>query len=106
MNITLDTVLTFGKFKGKLVSDLLIETESEVMAKELRPIVSYFVWIALNTQHTLDLEVEKRMKSIMSLYRRDMSSSYSSNHSGLDHYNDIGAISDLSFQDCFGDFGF
>lgn len=50
----------------------------------------------------LPLKVRKYWKK----YWSDLSSNSNYESSGLNHYNDIGAMNDLTFQDIYGDFGY
>jgi len=106
--ITLNTTLTFGKYKGQLVSDLLPnDITSDVEAKVFMPYVKYFMWIKKETKYTLSLEVIDRVKLIFNQQPKKIEISYKTSKGGrLDHYNDMGAMSGISFQDCYGDFGF
>ena len=106
--ITLDTVLWCGKHKGDLVSDLLPgDITSDVEAKEFMPFLKYFAWIKRETQYVLSSEVMERIKLIFSQQPKKFHVQYkSSKGSRLDHYNDMGAMNGISFQDCYGDFGF
>jgi len=108
--ITLDTILWFGKYKGELVSDLLPgDITSDVEAKQFMPFLKYFAWIKRETQYVLSSEVIERVKLIFSQQPKKFDEPYkykSSKGSRLGHYNDMGAMNDISFQDCYGDFGF
>jgi hypothetical protein len=52
----------------------------------------------------IDLPIEVR--GYWKKYWKDLSNNYNYSSSGLDHYNDIGAMNDLTFQDLYCDFGF
>jgi len=115
MKLTLSTVLPFGKYKGKLINDLIPEPSTTLEARELRQIVRYFGWIKKETSYELSEEVVDRIKTILKMSAKISSDipSYSKSYLGryskkgrLEHWNDMGAMNDISFQDCYGDFGY
>ena len=107
MEITLNTVMNFGKFKGELVSELLPSINNEIDAKGLKPIVKYFMWINRETNYILNPDVINRMKEILNLMPKPKYSDSTSSRGGrYEHYNDMGAMNGISFQDVYGDFGF
>lgn len=107
MNIDINTTMPFGKYKGILVSDLIPSNVlSDIEAKELLPYVQYFMWIKRETNHTLSDLLLNRIKEILlkaPKYIPDNSKHY---NRFLNHYNDMGYMNDISFQDAYGDFGY
>jgi hypothetical protein len=108
--ILFETVMCFGKYKGKRVSGLIPEEDisdiSETMADEFKEVVKYFVWVEENTQYTLSKGLKDQMRLLISKMTKSKDSHSVSNRNKLDYYNDIGSISDISFQDVYGDFGY
>lgn len=103
MEIKLNTVMPFGKYKGWKIDDLMPEAENEYDSLEFKKYVHYLGWVAKNTQHTISEEVAYRAKQIMSkLPKRKYS--YSTRR-GDGNWNSMGGMTDISFQDCYGDFG-
>ena len=64
MEITLNTIMDFGKYKGIKVSELLPENPNPHCSSELRKHINYFAWIQRETQHSLHKEVSTRIKDI------------------------------------------
>jgi len=106
MTLYLNSILAFGKYKDNVVSDLLpSDITSEIEAVQFRPIIKYFSWIRRETSYVLSEEIVDRIKEILSkMPKRKESSSYG--RGNYEHYNDIGAMNGLSFQDLYGDFGY
>lgn len=112
MELTLKTKIPFGKYKGEIVENLLA-AKYDIDANNLyRNRIPYFNWLERETQHTLSKDIKDRLEEIhllrMEFLKRspECNSSSSSYFSNLDHYNDMGAMNGISFQEIYGDFGY
>mgnify|MGYP003658518337 CR=1 FL=1 len=104
MEIQLNTILSFGKYKGKLVSELLPLVESSKQAEQVKERATYFGWIVRKTEHNISKELEERVVSIIQLCPKPKYSSGGNSSKG--RYNGMGSYSGITFSDCYGDFGY
>lgn len=95
--LTLNDTYPFGKYKGILLKHML-EEENPEFERAWR----YLAW-AKNTVKSIELQsdVIERMKCVF-----PKTSENDCYYSRYDHYNDIGSMVDISFQDVYGDFGY
>ena len=113
--LTLQDKMPCGKYKGCIISDM-INAENWLNAPQ-----NYLAWaIRTWTNYTFSDEIikainknQKELCDLQEEYERtesnrdkseDIRHKYKTRN--LEHYNDIGAMNDLSFQDVYGDFGF
>lgn len=106
MEIKLETVIPFGKYKGYKVEDILPDVDSEFDARFVKPVVKYFAWVKRETSYTLNKEVLERCEHILLLILKPSFRDSSSYRGRLEHWNDMGSMSGVSFQDVYGDFGY
>lgn len=113
--LNLQDKMPCGKYKGCIISDM-INAEHWLNSPQ-----NYLAWaIRTWTNYTFSDEIikaiDKNQKEISDLqreYERSESNRIKLNDErhkhkarNLEHYNDMGAMNDISFQDIYGDFGF
>lgn len=105
--ITLETKLSFGKYKGYVVKDLIPEVETEEGARLVDDKAKYFMWVHAKTDWKIGQDVKDRVTHIKKLYPTPLPQIRDS--SGYDR--NVGQDSaygrdDLSFTEMFGTFGY
>lgn len=93
--------LTFGKFKGHKVSELL-----DCGKDGLR----YMDWIERRCSNIkLTPKLRRKIEECRAYYSYDYRDKSMSNHhysSNYEHYNDMGGMYDVGFDECYGTFGY
>lgn len=115
--LTMESNMPFGKYKGYKIKDL-IETWHFLNSPQ-----NYLVW-AIRTWKNVEFseeiiklinENQRNLSNLQDEYKRiesirdkseDVVDTKHKCKGKLEHYNDLGAMTDISFQDVYGDFGY